>query len=189
MEEALQDNGVSQAFLGLEMSWTDQSDAEAVVRHSLEAPAEARSIPAKEGDKAAKPGKPCLDVTAVSWNSTGNVIAISYGDLQETGWATLKSCIAVWHLHKLDEAADTDGDGVLTKEEIEAGLRKTAAPPSAIYELPNTTTFVSTIEFHPLEPAILAAGAYTELTPTTLPQRTVSTANPNPNPAGRYLFG
>ena len=41
MEEALQDAGVSQAFLGLEMSWTDQSDAEAVVRHSLEAPAEA----------------------------------------------------------------------------------------------------------------------------------------------------
>ena len=158
MEAALQNNSVSQAFLGLEMSWTDQSDSEAVVRHSLEAPLDTRQLSAKEGDNVNP--QACLDVTGVSWNSRGNVIAISYGDLNQTGWCNLKSCIAVWHLHKLEEAADTDGDGVLSREEIEAGLKKTSQPPSTVLEMTTATTFVSTIEFHPQEPAILASGTY-----------------------------
>ena len=62
MEDALQNNGVTQAFLGLEMSWTDQSDSEAVVRHSLESPAATRTIAQKEEAKLAEV---TLDVTGL----------------------------------------------------------------------------------------------------------------------------
>jgi len=157
MEDALQENGVTQAFLGLEMSWTDQSDSEAVVRHSLEAPLETRTIAVKEGERE---NPACSDVTGVTWNATGNVVAISYGDLAKTGWCNLKSCIAIWHLHKLESAADTDGDGVLSKEEIEAGLKKSSEAPSVVLEIPSATTFVTCIKFHPDQPALLASGTY-----------------------------
>jgi len=154
MEDALQNNSVTQAFLFLEMSRSDQGDFEAVERHSLEVPAEARSV-AVEGDQGEPP---CLDVTSVSWNATGNVLAISYGDLRKTGWCNLKSCIGVWHLHKLEAEADADRDGKLSREEMKAA--GTSDIPSALLEIPSQTTFVSCIEFHKEEPAILASGMY-----------------------------
>ncbi|NWQ79908.1 WDR34 protein, partial [Columbina picui] len=78
----LNKNWKSRAFDGFEVNWTDQNET-VLCLHTLSY-AEARDQN--------------LQVTSVSWNATGSVVACSYGRLDDGDWSTEKSyCCRVNH--------------------------------------------------------------------------------------------
>ncbi|KFO82441.1 WD repeat-containing protein 34, partial [Cuculus canorus] len=117
----LNKNWKSHAFDGFEVNWTDQNET-VVCLHTLSYP-EARNQN--------------LQVTSVSWNATGSVIACSYGRLDDGDWSTEKSYVCTWNLDR-------------------RGLNPQR--PDLMVDVPNS---VMCLAFHPSQPSLIAGGLFT----------------------------
>jgi WD40 repeat protein len=143
IEKALQENSLSHALSSLQITWGDSSDFEGVVRHRLQPIVTEATISAVTS---------CKDVTSVSFNSTGNKLAIGLGDLKQQGWCGIQSSILIWDIRQLEERVEADS---MCDRQTSAE----AFQPSAILELP-TSNFITCLKFHPEEPATLVSGSY-----------------------------
>ncbi|NWR55263.1 WDR34 protein, partial [Bucorvus abyssinicus] len=116
----LNKNWKSRAFDGFEVSWTDQNET-VVCLHTL-------SYPEARDQK--------LQVTSVSWNATGSVVACSYGRLDGGDWSTEKSYICTWNLDR-------------------RGLNPQC--PDLVVDVPSS---VMCLAFHPAQPSLIAGGLF-----------------------------
>ncbi|XP_074149906.1 cytoplasmic dynein 2 intermediate chain 2 isoform X2 [Sminthopsis crassicaudata] len=116
----LDKNWQSHAFDGFEVNWTEQQQT-VTCQHTL-------CYPLAQAQK--------LQVTSVSWNATGSVVACSYGRLDDGDWSTEKSFVCTWNL---------DRRGLNPKQ------------PSAVVEVPSS---VMCLAFHPTQPSHIAGGLY-----------------------------
>ncbi|XP_032563872.1 WD repeat-containing protein 34 [Chiroxiphia lanceolata] len=116
----LNKNWESRAFDGFEVTWTDQNET-VLCLHTLSYP-EAR-------DKN-------LQVSSVSWNATGSVIACSYGRLDDGDWSTEKSYVCTWNLDR-------------------RGLNP--QHPDLVMDVPSS---VMCLAFHPSQPSLIAGGLF-----------------------------
>ncbi|KAI1232094.1 WD repeat-containing protein 34, partial [Lamprotornis superbus] len=115
----LNKNWKSHAFDGFEVNWTDQD--ETVCLHTL-------SYPEAQDQN--------LQVTSVSWNATGSVIACSYGRLDDGDWSTEKSYVCTWNLDR-------------------RGLNP--QHPDLVVDVPSS---VMCLAFHPSQPSLIAGGLF-----------------------------
>ncbi|KAF4789131.1 WD repeat-containing protein 34 [Turdus rufiventris] len=116
----LNKNWKSHAFDGFEVNWTDQ-DETVLCLHTLSYPE------AQEQN---------LQVTSVSWNATGSVIACSYGRLDDGDWSTEKSYVCTWNLDR-------------------RGLNP--QHPDLVVDVPSS---VMCLAFHPSQPSLIAGGLF-----------------------------
>ncbi|XP_068925581.1 cytoplasmic dynein 2 intermediate chain 2 isoform X2 [Petaurus breviceps papuanus] len=116
----LDKNWQSHAFDGFEVNWTEQQQT-VTCQHTL-------CYPLAQAQK--------LQVTSVSWNATGSVVACSYGRLDDGDWSTEKSFVCTWNL---------DRRGLNPRQ------------PSAVVEVPSS---VMCLAFHPTQPSHVAGGLY-----------------------------
>ncbi|KAM6243786.1 cytoplasmic dynein 2 intermediate chain 2 [Porphyrio hochstetteri] len=116
----LNKNWKSHAFDGFEVTWTEQNET-VVCLHTLSYP-EARDQN--------------LQVTSVSWNATGSVLACSYGRLDSGDWSTEKSYVCTWNLHR-------------------RGLNP--EHPDLVVDVPSS---VMCLAFHPSQPSLIAGGLF-----------------------------
>ena len=77
-----------------------------------------------------------LQVTGLSWNSTGAVIAASYGRFDHEDWCTHRSCVCTWNLDR-------------------RGLN--AEKPNVTIDVPSC---VMCLAFHPKNPALIVGGTF-----------------------------
>ncbi|KAM4761453.1 cytoplasmic dynein 2 intermediate chain 2 isoform 2-T3 [Cyanocitta cristata] len=116
----LNKNWKSHAFDGFEVNWTDQ-DETVLCLHTL-------SYPEAQDQN--------LQVTSVSWNATGSVIACSYGRLDDGDWSTEKSYVCTWNLDR-------------------RGLNP--QHPDLVVDV---TSSVMCLAFHPSQPSLIAGGLF-----------------------------
>ncbi|XP_065709608.1 cytoplasmic dynein 2 intermediate chain 2 [Patagioenas fasciata] len=116
----LNKNCKSRAFDGFEVNWTDQNET-VLCLHTLSY-AEARDQN--------------LQVTSVSWNATGSVVACSYGRLDDGDWSTEKSYVCTWNLDR-------------------RGLNP--QHPDLVVDVPSS---VMCVAFHPSRPSLIAGGLF-----------------------------
>ncbi|KAF7241098.1 WD repeat-containing protein 34 [Varanus komodoensis] len=116
----LDKNWKSHAFDGFEVNWADQNETVTCL-HSL-------SYPEAQAND--------LQVTSVSWNATGAVLACSYGKLGDGDWSTEKSYVCAWNLDR--RALDP-------------------RRPGAVVEVPGA---VMSVAFHPRQPSLIAGGLF-----------------------------
>uniref|UniRef100_H0Z0T7 Dynein 2 intermediate chain 2 n=1 Tax=Taeniopygia guttata TaxID=59729 RepID=H0Z0T7_TAEGU len=116
----LNKNWKSHAFDGFEVNWTDQ-DETVLCLHTL-------SYPEAQDQN--------LQVTSVSWNATGSVIACSYGRLDDGDWSTEKSYVCTWNL---------DRRGLDPQH------------PDLVVDVPSS---VMCVAFHPSQPSLIAGGLF-----------------------------
>ncbi|RLW00379.1 hypothetical protein DV515_00008848 [Chloebia gouldiae] len=116
----LNKNWKSHAFDGFEVNWTDQ-DETVLCLHTL-------SYPEAQDQN--------LQVTSVSWNATGSVIACSYGRLDDGDWSTEKSYVCTWNL---------DRRGLSPQH------------PDLVVDVPSS---VMCLAFHPSQPSLIAGGLF-----------------------------
>uniref|UniRef100_A0A8C8A2B8 Dynein 2 intermediate chain 2 n=1 Tax=Otus sunia TaxID=257818 RepID=A0A8C8A2B8_9STRI len=116
----LNKNWKSRAFDGFEVNWTDQNET-VLCLHTLSYP-EARDQN--------------LQVTSVSWNATGSVVACSYGRLEGGDWSTEKSYVCTWNLDR-------------------RGLNPQR--PDLVVDVPSS---VMALAFHPSQPSLIAGGLF-----------------------------
>uniref|UniRef100_A0A8C3QJ17 WD repeat domain 34 n=1 Tax=Cyanoderma ruficeps TaxID=181631 RepID=A0A8C3QJ17_9PASS len=116
----LNKNWKSHAFDGFEVNWTDQ-DETVLCLHTL-------SYPEAQDQN--------LQVTSVSWNATGSVIACSYGRLDDGDWSTEKSYVCTWNVD-----------------------RRALNPqhPDLVVDVPSS---VMCLAFHPSQPSLIAGGLF-----------------------------
>ncbi|XP_069140209.1 cytoplasmic dynein 2 intermediate chain 2-like [Argopecten irradians] len=77
-----------------------------------------------------------LHITGVTWNSTGAVIAASYGRYDHEDWCTHKSALCTWNLERRNINENK---------------------PDTVIDL---STCLTCVAFHPKNPAIIAGGTY-----------------------------
>ncbi|NXD39760.1 WDR34 protein, partial [Copsychus sechellarum] len=116
----LNKNWKSHAFDGFEVNWTDQDETVSCL-HTL-------SYPEAQNQN--------LQVTSVSWNATGSVIACSYGRLDNGDWSTEKSYVCTWNLDR-------------------RGLNP--QHPDLVVDVPSS---VMCLAFHPSQPSLIAGGLF-----------------------------
>ncbi|KFP58419.1 WD repeat-containing protein 34, partial [Cariama cristata] len=116
----LNKNWKSRAFDGFEVNWTDQNET-VLCLHTL-------SYPEAQDQN--------LQVTSVSWNATGSVVACSYGRLDGGDWSTEKSYVCTWNLDR-------------------RGLNPQR--PDLVVEVPSS---VMSLAFHPSQPSLIAGGLF-----------------------------
>ncbi|NXD12228.1 WDR34 protein, partial [Nothocercus nigrocapillus] len=116
----LSKNCRSHAFDGFEVNWTDQNET-VLCLHTL-------SYPEAQHRK--------LQVTDVSWNATGAVVACSYGRLDDGDWSTEKSYVCTWNLDR-------------------RGLNPQC--PNLVVDVPSS---VMCLAFHPSQPSLIAGGLF-----------------------------
>ncbi|CAH1783665.1 unnamed protein product [Owenia fusiformis] len=118
MCKQLDQNSRSHAFDGYDINWDEENLAVSSI-HTL-------SYPEMEQ----------LNVTALSWNSTGSVLAASYGNLNHEDWCTHKSALCTWNLD-----------------------RRTVEPnkPDTVIDLASCLMCIS---FHPLQPSWILGGTF-----------------------------
>eukprot|EP00075_Anas_platyrhynchos_P008236 XP_021130255.2 WD repeat-containing protein 34 isoform X2 [Anas platyrhynchos] len=116
----LNKNWTSHAFDGFEVNWTDQNEA-VLCLHTL-------SYPEAQDQH--------LQVTSISWNATGSVLACSYGRLAYGDWSTEKSYVCTWNL---------DRRGLDPKH------------PDLVVDVPSS---VLCLAFHPSQPSLIAGGLF-----------------------------
>nr|XP_033816094.1 WD repeat-containing protein 34 isoform X2 [Geotrypetes seraphini] len=116
----LNKNWKSHAFEGFEVNWSEQNRTVSCV-YSLQYPE------ALERN---------LQVTGVSWNSTGSVVACSYGRFDGGDWSIEKSFVCTWNLNR-------------------RGLNPQY--PDVVLDVPSS---VMCLAFHPSQPSLLAGGLY-----------------------------
>ncbi|KAM4695821.1 cytoplasmic dynein 2 intermediate chain 2 [Rhinophrynus dorsalis] len=120
MIRELKKNWKSHAFDDFEVNWEEQSQLVSCL-HSLQYPEALERH---------------LQVTSVSWNSTGSVIACSYGRLGDGDWSTDKSFVCTWNLDR-------------------RGLNP--SHPDVILDVPSS---VMCLAFHPSQPSLIAGGLF-----------------------------
>ncbi|NXK27792.1 WDR34 protein, partial [Arenaria interpres] len=113
-------NWKSRAFDGFAVNWTDQTET-VLCLHTL-------SYPEAQDQN--------LQVTSVSWNTTGAVVACSYGRLDDGDWSTEKSYVCTWNLDR-------------------RGLNPQR--PDLVVDVPSS---VMCLAFHPSQPALVAGGLF-----------------------------
>ncbi|KAM9450264.1 cytoplasmic dynein 2 intermediate chain 2 [Clarias gariepinus] len=113
-------NSKSHAFDGYEVNWNDQLETVSCL-FSLGYPG--------AQDRG-------LQVTSVSWNCTGSVIACAYGRVDDGDWSNERSYVCTWNLDR---------------------RRVNPKMPDLVME---TTTPVMSVSFHPLRPSLIAGGLY-----------------------------
>ncbi|CAM5102977.1 unnamed protein product [Natator depressus] len=116
----LNKNWRSHAFDGFEVNWVDQNETVSCL-HSL-------LYPEAQDQK--------LQVTSISWNATGSVVACSYGRLDDGDWSTEKSYVCTWNL---------DRRGLNPKR------------PDLVVDVPSS---VMCLAFHPSQPSLIVGGLY-----------------------------
>ncbi|NXP81825.1 WDR34 protein, partial [Ramphastos sulfuratus] len=116
----LNKNWKSHAFDGFEVNWREQNKT-VLCLHTL-------SFPEAQQQK--------LQVTGVSWNTTGAVLACSYGHLDDGDWSTAKSYVCTWNLDR-------------------RGLNPQR--PDLVMDIPSS---VMCLAFHPSQPSLLAGGLF-----------------------------
>ncbi|NXU90521.1 WDR34 protein, partial [Xiphorhynchus elegans] len=116
----LNKNWKSHAFDGFEVNWTEQNET-VLCLHTL-------SYPEAQDQN--------LQVTSVSWNATGSVLACSYGRLDDGDWSTEKSYICTWNLDR-------------------RGLNP--QHPDLVVDVPSS---VMCLAFHPSQPSLIAGGLF-----------------------------
>ncbi|XP_068012179.1 cytoplasmic dynein 2 intermediate chain 2 isoform X3 [Melanerpes formicivorus] len=116
----LNKNWKSHAFDGFGVNWREQSKT-VLCLHRL-------SYPEAQQQK--------LQVTSVSWNATGAVVACSYGHLEDGDWSTAKSYVCTWNLER-------------------RGLNPQR--PDLVVDVPSS---VMSLAFHPSQPSLLAGGLF-----------------------------
>ncbi|XP_077162587.1 cytoplasmic dynein 2 intermediate chain 2 isoform X1 [Paroedura picta] len=116
----LNKNWRSHAFDGFEVNWLDQNET-VFCLHSL-------TYPEAQEQK--------LQVTSVSWNATGAVVACSYGRMEDGDWSTEKSYVCTWNLDR-------------------RGLNPNR--PDLVVEIPSS---VMCLAFHPQQPSLVAGGLF-----------------------------
>ncbi|XP_062497424.1 cytoplasmic dynein 2 intermediate chain 2 isoform X2 [Pezoporus occidentalis] len=116
----LKKNWESRAFDGFEVNWTDQNER-VLCLHTL-------SYPEAQDQN--------LQVTSISWNATGSVVACSYGRLDDGDWSTEKSYVCTWNLDR-------------------RGLNPTH--PDLVVDVPSS---VMCLAFHPSQPSLIAGGLF-----------------------------
>ncbi|XP_070614987.1 cytoplasmic dynein 2 intermediate chain 2 isoform X4 [Erythrolamprus reginae] len=116
----LDKNWKSHAFDGFEVNWADPTETVSCA-HSLSYPE------AQERH---------LQVTSISWNATGAVLACSYGRLDDGDWSSEKSFLCTWNLD-----------------------RRALNPhrPDLVVEVPSAVLCVA---FHPQQPSLIAGGLF-----------------------------
>ncbi|XP_056395749.1 cytoplasmic dynein 2 intermediate chain 2 isoform X1 [Hyla sarda] len=120
MIRELKKNWRSHAFDGFEVTWEEQNPQVSCL-HSLQYP-----------DAVSEH----LQVTSVSWNATGSVIACSYGRLGDGDWSTEKSYICTWNLDR-------------------RGFNPNH--PDLVLDVPSS---VMCLAFHPSRPSLIAGGLF-----------------------------
>ncbi|NXE77567.1 WDR34 protein, partial [Cochlearius cochlearius] len=116
----LNKNWKSHAFDGYDVNWTDQNET-VLCLHTL-------SYPEAQDQN--------LQVTSVSWNATGSVVACSYGRLDGGDWSTEKSYVCTWNLDR-------------------RGLNPQR--PDLVVDVPSS---VMCLAFHPSQPSLIAGGLF-----------------------------
>ncbi|NXG92861.1 WDR34 protein, partial [Stercorarius parasiticus] len=116
----LNKNWKSRAFDGFEVNWTDQNET-VLCLHTL-------SYPEAQDQN--------LQVTSISWNATGSVVACSYGRLDGGDWSTEKSYVCTWNL---------DRRGLNPRH------------PDLVVDVPSS---VMCLAFHPSQPSLIAGGLF-----------------------------
>ncbi|KFV86482.1 WD repeat-containing protein 34, partial [Struthio camelus australis] len=116
----LNKNWKSHAFDGFEVNWTDQNET-VLCLHTL-------SYPEAQDQK--------LQVTSVSWNATGSVVACSYGRLDDGDWGSEKSYVCTWNLDR-------------------RGLNPQR--PDLVVDVPSS---VMCLAFHPSQPSLIVGGLF-----------------------------
>ncbi|NXL46370.1 WDR34 protein, partial [Podilymbus podiceps] len=116
----LNKNWKSHAFDGYEVSWTDQNET-VLCLHTL-------SYPEAQDQN--------LQVTGISWNATGSVVACSYGRLDDGDWSAEKSYVCTWNLDR-------------------RGLKPQR--PDLVVDVPSS---VMCLAFHPSRPSLIAGGLF-----------------------------
>ncbi|NWX73970.1 WDR34 protein, partial [Alca torda] len=116
----LNKNWKNRAFDGFEVNWTDQNET-VLCLHTL-------SYPEAQDQN--------LQVTSVSWNATGSVVACSYGRLDGGDWSTEKSYVCTWNLDR-------------------RGLNPQR--PDLVVDVPSS---VMCLAFHPSQPSLIAGGLF-----------------------------
>lgn len=120
LSRQLQRNTTSHAFDGFEVS-LDESASSVSCIHTL---ANADLIEEE------------LQVTGLSWNSTGSVVAVSYGRFDHEDWCTHKSALSTWNIDR--RAIDPN-------------------KPDASIDL---SSCLMCITFHPNLPSVIAGGTF-----------------------------
>ncbi|CAH2316295.1 spectrin alpha chain, non-erythrocytic 1 isoform X1 [Pelobates cultripes] len=120
MIKELKKNWRSHAFDGYEVNWEDQNQLVSCL-HILQYPIALERL---------------LQVTSVTWNCTGSVIACSYGRLGDGDWSTEKAYVCTWNLDR-------------------RGLKPNN--PDVILEVPSS---VMCLAFHPSQPSLIAGGLF-----------------------------
>ncbi|NXI45609.1 WDR34 protein, partial [Galbula dea] len=116
----LSKNWRSHAFDGFEVNWTDQNET-VLCLHTL-------SHPEAQDQK--------LQVTSVSWNATGSILACSYGRLDSGDWSTENSYVCTWNVDR-------------------RGLNPQR--PDLVVDVPSS---VMCLAFHPSQPSLIAGGLF-----------------------------
>ncbi|XP_026885213.2 WD repeat-containing protein 34 [Electrophorus electricus] len=118
--EELVKNAKSHAFDGFEVNWADQNQT-VLCLYCLGYP------------DARKKG---LQVTSVSWNCTGSVIACAFGRVDDGDWSTESSCVCTWNLDRRN------------------------LNPNQPDMVMDVATPVMCVSFHPKRPSLIAGGLY-----------------------------
>ncbi|XP_053330248.1 cytoplasmic dynein 2 intermediate chain 2 isoform X2 [Spea bombifrons] len=121
MIRELKKNRRSHAFDGFVVNWEEQNELVSCL-YSLRYP-----------DASERQ----LEVTSVTWNCTGSVVACSYGRLGDGDWSTEKSYVCTWNLDR-------------------RGLNPNQ--PDVTIE---ATSSVMCLAFHPSKPSLIAGGLFT----------------------------
>ncbi|EDO43231.1 predicted protein [Nematostella vectensis] len=119
VSKQLEANAISHAFDGYDVDWEEKSSA-VTCQHRL--------INQASGNQ--------LQITSLSWNSTGSVIAAAYGRLDHEDWCTHKSSLCTWNLDRRGinvNKADTTVD---------------------------LSSCLLSLAFHPKSPALIAGGTF-----------------------------
>ncbi|KAM6951625.1 cytoplasmic dynein 2 intermediate chain 2 [Aplochiton taeniatus] len=120
MIKELAKNAKSHAFDGFQVNWEDHNKTVSFL-HSLQHPS------------AQERG---LQVTSISWNCTGSVIACGFGRIEDGDWSKEESCVCTWNL---------DRRGLNPKQ------------PDVHIDVANA---VMALSFHPSLPSLIAGGLY-----------------------------
>jgi WD40 repeat protein len=126
----LQQNISSHAFDDFDVLAEEQEEAVTKL-HTLSYDFSFNSLPDSKKDQDIQ-----LQVTGLSWNSTGSVLAVSYGRHDLSGWCDLPGALCTWNLFHRDF---------------------NPAVPNMVLD---TSTCLMCVACHPEQPAIVAAGSF-----------------------------
>jgi len=120
----LTENENSHAFDDYDVNWSEEIDSISCL-HQLQLPESVRS----------KYKQKPLACTDISWNSTGNLLAVSYGRINHVGWCLESGYIAIWNIYDVNS-------------------------PDQPYVIEVEESYAMKVAFHPLSHNMLGVGTY-----------------------------